>query len=134
MKGANDMVNVIKRIAAKFPDRVAAAIYQEGQIEMTESKRRCPVWNPSVPIPPGHVPGSLRASGHVHEPVRSGRNISVELSYGGPSVDYAVHVHENPDAFHAIGQWKYLESVLNESRAFMARRIAARIDLNRVMV
>ncbi len=120
MKGAAAMIATLKQIAAKFPDRVAAAIYQEAQIEMTESKRRCPV-----------DVGTLRASGMVAEPIRSGRNISVTLSYGGAAQDYAIPQHENLEYVHKVGQAKFLESVLNESRSNMAARIAARVHLDK---
>lgn len=123
------MIGKIKEIAEKFPDRVASALYQEAQIEMTEAKKRTPVWNPAVRVPRGIVPGALRASGFVHLPERRGSHISVTLSFGGAAVDYAVYVHEDPDAFHAIGQWKYLESVLNESRAYILGRIGLRLKL-----
>jgi hypothetical protein len=126
--GVKEMRATLKKIADNFPDRVAAAIYREAQIEMTEAKRRTPVdITPHAPHP-----GQLRASGTVHEPERDGRNISVTLSFGGAAKDYAVFVHENPDAFHPVGQWKYLESVLNESRSSMAARLARRVDLNRM--
>lgn len=127
MKGVTEMVSLLKKVAEKFPDRVGAALYREGQIEMTESKRRCPV-DTTKHAP---HPGQLRNSGTVHEPERRGRNISVTLSYG---TDYAVFVHEDPDAHHRVGEWKYLESVLNESRSSMAGRIARRIDLNKMKV
>lgn len=130
IKGVAGMVSTLQKIAAKFPDRVAAAMYTEGQVEMTESKRRCPVDtrpNASYPYTKAPHPGQLRASGFVHDPERRGRQLTVTLSYG---TDYAVYVHENPDAFHPVGQWKYLESVLNESRGHMAERLARRIDLN----
>jgi len=119
------MVATLKKIAEKFPDHVAAAIYQEAQIEMTEAKRRTPVEH-----------GFLRASGHVAEPVREGKRISVTLSFGGASAPYAVYVHENLEANHASppyggGQAKFLESVLNESRPHMAQRIANRVHFNK---
>jgi hypothetical protein len=50
------------------------------------------------------------------------------MSYGGASVLYAIFVHENLENFHPIGQAKFLESVINESRSYMAARIAARLD------
>jgi hypothetical protein len=128
MKGVSEMVATLKKIGEQFPDRVGAALYREAQIEMTESKRRCPV---DITKDAPH-PGQLRASGFVHEPERSGRNISVTMSYGGAAIDYAVPVHENLDAHHPVGQAKYLESVLDESRSNMAARIAARIDLNKM--
>lgn len=138
MLGAREMVDKIKQIAAKFPDRVASALYVEGQIEMTESKRRCPVSPTAAQFaamgrtpPKDHVPGTLRASGTVHEPERRGKNISVTLSYGGAAIDYAIIQHERLDFIHTTGQAKFLESVLTESRSSMAARIAARIHLDR---
>lgn len=130
------VVDTLKRIAEKFPDRVAQAIYQEAQIEMTESKRRCPVADPKWYKEQGYgeyqgTPGRLRGTGMVQQPERSGNNISVALTYG---TDYAVYVHENLDAFHPNGQAKFLESVLDESRPYMADRIAKRVDLNRMKV
>ena len=126
--GAEAVAATLKRVARAFPDHVAAALYQEAQIEMTEAKRRTPVdITPNAPHP-----GQLRASGRVAEPERKGNDISVTLSFGGAAVDYAVYVHENPDAEHPVGQWKYLESVLNESRSFMGGRLARRIDLNKM--
>lgn len=124
------MISLLRRIADKFPDHVATAIYQEAQIEMTEAKRRTPV--SPVPAPRGVVPGTLRASGRVGEPEIEGRRIKVTMSFGGPGIDYAVVQHENPDFFHTTGQWKYLESVLNESRPYMAARLAKRVDLNKM--
>ena len=121
MRGVAEMRSLLQKIAAKFPDRVAAAIYQEAQIEMTEAKRRTPVDT-----------GTLRASGFVAEPERHGRNISVTLSFGGAAETYAIYVHENLEAFHKVGQAKFLESTLDESRPFMAARIAKRVDLNKM--
>lgn len=132
MLGVREMQAKIRKFAEKFPDRVGQAIYQEAQIEMTESKRRCPV--SPTPAPPGVVPGTLRASGRVSKPEHEGRNISVTLSYGGLAEDYAVPQHERLDYHHTTGQAKYLESVLNESRPFMLRRIGARIDINRMKI
>lgn len=128
MHGTAQMVARLKQIGDRFPDRVGAAIYQEGQIEMTEAKRRTPV---DVTKDAPH-PGQLRASGRVHEPVRNGRNISVTLSFGGAAVDYAIYVHEILGNIHKVGQAKYLESVLNESRSSMLGRIAARVNLNKM--
>jgi hypothetical protein len=132
LRGANEMVAKLKKLATEYPERVKAAIYQEAQIEMTEAKRRCPV--SPTPAPPGVVPGTMRASGTVHEPTQEGRNMSVVMSFGGAAEDYVVPQHENPDYFHTTGQYKWLESTLNESRPYMAGRIAKRIDFNQMKV
>jgi hypothetical protein len=110
------MVAKIRSVEKDFPGRVGRALKLEAEIEMTESKRRVPVDT-----------GTLRNSGQVGDPEINGRAISVMLSYGGAAKDYAVPVHENLEAFHPVGQAKYLESVLNESRAHMAARIARRL-------
>lgn len=139
LNGVDKMMQNIRRVAERFPDKVGQALYREAQIEMTEAKKRTPV-SPTAAqykamgrtMPKGVVPGTLRASGRVSEPVRDGVNISVILSFGGPAIPYAVVQHERLDFFHTTGQAKYLESVLNESRPYMARRLAARIDLNKI--
>ena len=128
------MRKTIRKIANEHPARVSAAIYREAQIEMTESKKRCPV-SPTAAqfkamgrtMPKGLVPGTLRASGLVGEPVIDNTTISVTLSYGGAALAYAVVQHERHDFFHTNGQSNYLASVLNESRPYMAARVAARI-------
>lgn len=116
LNGIPQMQARLRRIAVEYPEKVGAAMYKEAQIEMTESKRRVPVDT-----------GALRASGIVSEPEVEGERVSVVMSYGGVAADYAIYVHENLDAFHPVGQAKYLESVLNESRPYMALRIAKRI-------
>jgi len=109
----------LRKVAAKLPLRVGAALYQEAQIEMTESKRRVPVDT-----------GVLRASGLVDVPQSDGRNITVTLSYGGAAETYAIIIHEDLEMFHRVGQAKYLESVLDESRPYMLGRIAKRLHLD----
>ncbi len=118
IKGAAEMEAKIKAAVSSLSLRAKKALYIEAQIEMTESKRRVPVDT-----------GVLRNSGQVSLPVQEGRKISVTLSYGGAAADYAVPVHENLEAFHKVGQAKYLESVLDESAPHMAERLASRINL-----
>ena len=119
----------IKAFRQGMPEQVDAALYHEAQIEMTEAKRRTPVWNPARKVPKGHTPGSLRASGMVHEPEHSWRKVTVTLSFGNEIVDYAIYVHEDLEAFHASGQAKFLESVLMESAPYIMERVGARIHL-----
>lgn len=136
MKGADDMIRTLKNFAAKFPDKVGAALYKEGQAIMTESKRRCPVAADG---------GTLRASGQVAKPVRSGNGISVTLSYGGAADAYAIAVHETPSehdppswqAMYDDGgsiQWtsagtgpKFLENPINEALSGIGERLGREI-------
>ena len=111
----------------KLSQNVRRALFEEAKIELAEMKRRTPVWNPARPVPKGHIPGSLRQSGRL-EDLTTEAPFEVSFVFGGyRDVDYALWVHEDLEAHHAIGEAKFITSVLNESRPFMARRLADRI-------
>jgi hypothetical protein len=74
--------------------------------------------------------GALKGSHETSKPEQGGGDVSVTITVGGPAAPYAVPVHENLDAHHKVGQAKFLESTIMESRSSMAERIARRIDLN----
>ena len=114
--GLDRLERALARIADGIVDEAAHALQAEAEIEMTEAKRRTPVKT-----------GALRGSGHVDKVRRSGRELSVRLAFGGPAAPYAVQVHENLDAWHRVGQAKFLESTVLESAPYMATRVAARI-------
>jgi hypothetical protein len=140
------MIATLKRIAGKFPDRVAAAQYEIAQQILTEAKRRCPVAPNGSPK--GTVPGALRVSGMVHKPVRSGRNISTTISFGGAADAYAIAVHEtisehDPPSWTimyergGLIQWTsdgtgdhFLSSVIDEYNGVMPTLMAAMLNLD----
>lgn len=107
-----------KRMAALVGDPVGRALRSEAEIEMTEAKRRTPVDT-----------GALRSTGHVIGPERVGGSWQVRLVFGGPAVSYAAAVHENLEAFHKVGQAKYLESVIVESKPHIVSRVFRRLTL-----
>jgi hypothetical protein len=107
----------LRALVRAMPDAVGRALREEAEIEMTEAKERTPVDT-----------GALRASGHVTGPERAGKQISVDLNYGGVAAPYAVYVHEDMDAHHPVGQAKFLESTLLESAPHMPKRIATRVE------
>jgi hypothetical protein len=130
------MLKIIRDLATQMPVRVEAALYTEAQVEMTESKRRCPVSPTKAQFkamgrsaPKNLRPGTLRASGYVNRPEREGRKLTVTMGYGGAAEAYAVVQHERLDYRHTTGQAKYLESVLNESRPYMLQRMATRLQI-----
>ena len=122
LNGVEQMRAKLRRIAAKFPDQVMAALYQETEVEVKEVKRRTPVDT-----------GMLRGTVHQVGPTRRGRMISTLIAAGGPAAPYAIYVHEDLDAQHKVGQAKYIESVIMESRPYLAARVARRIELNRLI-
>ena len=140
MKGAPEMIAKLKEVQARFPDRVAAALYQEAQLILTEAKRRTPVAKDG---------GTLRASGQVHPPVRSDGNISVTISFGGAADAYAIAVHEtisehDPPSWTIMYErgglisWTsqgtgshFLSSVIDERMPEMNARLAARLHFDK---
>lgn len=91
----------------------------EAEIEMLEMKERTPV----------NV-GTLRDSGRV-EPFGT---IGIKWIFGGAAEAYAAAVHENLEAFHGVGQAKFVESVVMEfipnAAARIGRRWAAGLGLS----
>lgn len=122
--------------AARMPQAAANALYAEWSIELKEVKRRCPV------SPTG---GPLRASIFLDRPVISGREISVTMGCGGPSIPYAIAVHEHlsehsPPSWQHLGaddiDWnvpgtgpKFMEGPILESTPHMSERIGKRLDI-----
>ena len=108
------LAEVNRQLATLADINLAAAsraLYEEANIEMTESKRRVPVDF-----------GPLRDSGRV-EVIDDG----VRLAYGDAAVDYALVVHEDLEAFHDDGSAKFLERPLLESLPHLADRVANRM-------
>lgn len=129
--GAAEMIAKFRRLKQGLPREIGAALYQETQVETTEVKKRTPVWNPERRLPRGMVPGALRATVRNTEPGLDGTTLFCLIVAGGPEAPYAPYVHENLDDFHVTGEAKFIESVIGESRPFMLKRVAARIDFNR---
>jgi hypothetical protein len=122
LEGVDQMRRKLETLIRQVPREVGRALFQEAQIEKTESMRKTPVKF-----------GPLRASHEVTEPEINGGDISVSIIVGGPSAPYALFVHENLTALHPVGEAKFLESTLLESSPHMASRVGRRIDLNRLV-
>lgn len=123
----NTGLRISKLIERYAEGKVVAALsgelYAEGQGILTQSRELCPVDT-----------GALRASGYVSVPVRQGQYLVMEIGYGGVAAQvnpktgqstdgYALIVHENLEAFHPVGQAKYLEVPFNAARPGMSNRL-----------
>lgn len=133
MTGKQEMIDRFNRLKQNLPPLVAMALRIETEIEATEVRKRTPVWNPSRMAYKGLVKGALRASVRVDGPYIEGGFIFTQILAGGSMAPYALYVHEDLEAFHATGQAKFIESVILESRPFMASRVAKRIELNKAI-
>lgn len=128
LESAREMARKLRDVAKRYPDLVTKALRIEAEIEATEVKKRTPVY--TGPTGPGKpIPGLLRGSVHVRGPFREGRRIYAIIVAGGAAGAYAWPQHEHLDWYHEIGQAKYIESVIMESRQYMGARIARRVQL-----
>lgn len=118
LEGKAELQARLRTAAQRVPQAVAAALFTEAEVEMAEAVRRTPVDT-----------GALRASRFVEPPRIEGREISVSLGFGGPAAPYAIHVHEDLDAYHEVGEAKYLEGPLRESAPHLPARLGRRLNL-----
>lgn len=135
MTGTRDVLGRLKKLSDRFPARAAAALYVEGEMVMTRSKRDF------VPVDLG----VLRNSGFVEKPVVEDKDVHVTLGYGGAASAYALAVHETPSGFDPPS-WqgtkvnfkpagrgpKYLERPLLDSVNGMAQRLAVRLKVEKL--
>jgi hypothetical protein len=98
----NETLQKLSKLGDRANFELSKALFQEAEKVMAVSKEYVPVDT-----------GALRSSGHVQQPSVNGNVAEVTMSYGGPSVDYAVIVHEDLNAHHPHGVSKYLETPLN---------------------
>lgn len=112
--GAKETMAAIDLLVAEAALAAAQAAYDEAVFELGLTKLQVPVFS-----------GQLKASGRVDKyPVDfSGALAYAAIAYGGPAgsghgqtqdVDYALAVHEDLSAYHAHGNAKYVENVVND--------------------
>jgi len=132
-KGASKMVRTLKDVLDRTTVDAEKALFIEGELIMTDSKRN-------------HVPvdlGVLRSSGLVQEPERKGNQVTVRLGYGGAAAPYALAVHEHPSKtsppswqgkvirFSPLGRGpKYLERPFFGALRGMDKRLAKRMKVD----
>lgn len=125
LHGVQAMRRKLESVVANYPKRVERALVLEGYIELTEMQRRTPVdTRPNAPHP-----GQLRNSLTLLGPLWVGTLVKIRWEAGGLAFSYAIHVHENPDAIHPVGEWQFMASVIKEARGYMLQRLAARLQL-----
>jgi hypothetical protein len=100
----------LSKLAANWANEdLAQALYEEGHKTADLSMQMTPVDT-----------GALKSSHVVSEPLVTPGSISVTIGVGGPAAPYAVAVHEDTDAVHAVGTAKFLEiAVRQRARGFL---------------
>ena len=110
VQGMEKVSSKLRVMARTFPEAAAKGLNEAAEITMAWAKIRTPVKT-----------GRLKSTGRVAKmPTKD--SLEAQLAFG---TDYAVYVHEIPpppqkseggrSATHKVGQWKYLESAVNEA-------------------
>jgi hypothetical protein len=121
LSGDVEMIARLRRTADGFPKLLGDDLYRElKDVELPEVIANTPMDT-----------GALRNSERVEGPVITKTSVSASILAGDDTVFYAVYVHEDPDAHHPIGDWKYIERPLKEAGPHLMDRIAAKRALER---
>lgn len=111
LKGTKEMQARAKTLSTAGKRSMVRAVNEFDRQELAESQKRVPVDT-----------GELKESGFYIPAYFEGDTVRGGVGYGA---DHALVVHEDLEAHHRIGQAKYLESVINESRPYFQERVAA---------
>ena len=103
--GINRAKGLLRLLQKESPKKLERGLLKAGKFLLKESKKVTPLDT-----------GFLRASGKVVVNTSDKFRPELTVEYTAP---YAVYVHENPDAFHPVGDYKYLERPAREYRLHM---------------
>lgn len=118
LTGDNVLAKKMKRLERTMFHAAKAAILQEAEMIMTESRSLVPVDK-----------GILKTSGVVGKPkkIRGGAGVEVIIGYGGAASSYAIYVHEDLNANHVVGQALFLELPFQKAQFAMSYRLSLSI-------
>lgn len=118
-RGTTELATRLAKAAVEAPIGLGVALYLEGQAIIADS----------IPITPIEF-GALRSSAFVDRPEITPAGASVTIGFGGAAADYALFVHEDPNAHHEPPtQYKFLEQPALEHQRDFDKRIAAGLEL-----
>lgn len=112
IQGLPEMIRKLEKIKNTCPDNAERILGRIADEILKSAKERTPV-----------VTGKLRNSGKRGPVTYHGKEMLVEIQFGGESAPYAIYVHENLRAIHPNGQAKFLESAIVEHEAFVRDQI-----------
>lgn len=116
-EGLDRLVAALTRAQTLGVAALTKAMVDEMDKVMELSKLQCPVDT-----------GTLRASGAVQPPVKTGNQVTVTAGYGGAAQGYAIFVHEDLNAHHDVGNAKFLEAPFLERQPQIPRNLAVRVE------
>lgn len=117
VEGIGGMEAQLERLRKEIgPRALAVGMYAAANEVLNDAK------DTKVPIDEGPLVGS----GYVTLPDPNDRIPIIEIGFGGAAKEYAENVHEDLEAFHEVGQAKYLEAAMAENFGRLTGIIASR--------
>jgi hypothetical protein len=117
LDGAEELKNMLIAGGEGSGQTAGQAIWEEANKIFAKSQVLVPVDT-----------GVLRGSGGVSAPQSDGKDLYVDIFYGGPAAPYALLVHEIQGNYHnPPTQAKYLEQPFMEALPDIQKNMAARI-------
>jgi hypothetical protein len=117
LEGAEELKKMLRTAGEGSSKEAGQAIWEEANKIFAKSQVLVPVDT-----------GALRGSGGVSAPQSDGKDLSVDIFYGGPAAPYALLVHEIQGNYHnPPTQAKYLEQPFMEALPDIQKNMAARI-------
>lgn len=113
IKGTQEAITELRRIARLSPDLMEQALRVEAQ-RMLDASR------PLVPVDTG----VLRASGLIEPSQSNAGKVRIVFGYGGSAWYYAIPQHERIDFNHRVGQDHYLSDPVMALSGSMGQRLA----------
>lgn len=119
----NTVIRTLRFGAKAAQAEFGRALFEElDTVETPECRRR-------TPIDTGALVSTIRTFG----PIYRGTLIEAGTTAGGDAAPYAWFVHEDLEAYHRVGQAKYIESTYREAAPFLTQRVGRRIILRRIL-
>lgn len=123
LKGHDEYLSNIEKLKKAGMLHLGKALYESCVLVELKSRDRTPVQY-----------GTLRASHMTTEPVIEGDgSIMVEIQVGGPAAPYALKVHEDLHVHHRVGQAKFLQSAVLETKDQILVNTGAKVELERFL-
>jgi hypothetical protein len=111
--GIQELIKNLEEAGERGILAVGSGLYLEGNNIISDSMKQVPV-----------DLGALKNSRYVTLPNISGKNVTVEIGFGGTAKDYAEIIHERTDFKHpGGGNAKYLQNPLNKAKSGFAKNV-----------
>lgn len=123
ISGHKEVGRKLQDYAERFPAAAAGALQEQMNQGLEQD-----VYD-STPEKTGNLRNTIRTT----EPVIQGKRISCSIEAGGPDAPYALIVHEDLDAFHPVGDAKYIERPFNRAARTFGPELGTRLQVNKVL-